>query len=292
MRSNNYHYNKNNQKRTDNFYNKRTTTNNNINYTKAQEENRKLKMELNQKKNILKDYNARIEILKEELHQLQKQKTNQNRINNNNNTNNNRINNNNNAFRNRGKSNTNNRISINNNFGYYDPFDDIINNGLANFIFEDVIPNRNVQRINPNFNPGDYEDYYQNNNINNLLPDTHMNNFGNYNDESKVEQDIIDQLYPDPDKMTYEQLLELEENVGNVSKGLTKKQIKKIPKVVYNRTKFKNDDNKCVVCQYEFKNGEEVTKLTCGHLFHSECVDTWLSKNKVCPMCHKEIIIK
>jgi len=92
--------------------------------------------------------------------------------------------------------------------------------------------------------------------------------------------------------MTYEQLLELEENVGSVSKGLTKKQIKKIPKVIYNRNKFSNNDNKCVVCQYEFKNGEEVTKLSCGHLFHSECVDTWLSKNKVCPMCHKEIIIK
>ena len=91
-------------------------------------------MELNQKNNILKDYYVCIEILKEELHQLQKQKTNQNRINNN--TNNNRINNNNNAIRNRGKSNTNNRISFNNNFGYYDPFDDIINNGLANFIFK------------------------------------------------------------------------------------------------------------------------------------------------------------
>ena len=289
---NNYHYNKNNQKRTDNFYNKRTTTNNNINYTKAQEENRKLKMELNQKNNILKDYNARIEILKEELHQLQNQKNPQKRNNDNNNAN--TFGNNNKTVRNRGKSNTNNvnnRMSFNRDFNYYDPFDDIVNNGLANFIFEDVIP-RNIQRINPNFNPGDYEDYYQNNNINGLLRDTHTNNYDNYNDESKVEQDIIDQLYPDPDKMTYEQLLELEENVGNVSKGLTKKQIKKIPKVLYNRNKFKNDDNKCVVCQYEFKNGEEVTKLSCGHLFHSECVDTWLSKNKVCPMCHKEIIIK
>ena len=158
-------------------------------------------------------------------------------------------------------------------------------------LFDDVMPNRNIQRINPNFNPGDYEDYYQDKNINNLI-NTHSNNFGNYNEESKIEQDIIDQLYPDPDKMTYEQLLELEENVGSVSKGLTKAQIKKIPKIIYYSYKFKNDDNKCVVCQYEFKNGEEVTQLNCGHLFHSDCVDTWLSKNKVCPMCHKEITIK
>ena len=178
-----------------------------------------------------------------------------------------------------------------------DPFEDIFNSGLGHLLFDELIPYRNVQRINPNFNPGDYEDYYQDNNINHIIGGIRTNRFNNadnYNngEESRIEQDIIDQLYPDPDKMTYEQLLELEENVGSVSKGLTKKQIKKIPKVIYNRYKFSNDDNKCVVCQYEFKNGEEVTKLSCGHLFHSECVDTWLSKNKVCPMCHKEIIIK
>ena len=282
---NNFHYNRNNQKRTENIFNKNTGTKNNINnsnYNKAKQENNRLKIELNQKNNILKDYNARIEILKEELRQLQKQKNSKNR-------NNKQLNTiaNNNGIRTRGISNNiNNRV----NYNYYDPFDNIINNNLANMLFDDVIPNSNIQRINPNFNPGDYEDYYQDNNINNLI-NTHSNNFGNYNEESKIEQDIIDQLYPDPDKMTYEQLLELEENVGNVSKGLTKKQIKKIPKIIYYSYKFKNDDNKCVVCQYEFKNGEEVTKLNCGHLFHSDCVYTWLSKNKVCPMCHKEIIV-
>ena len=50
-------------------------------------------------------------------------------------------------------------------------------------------------------------------------------------DDLNAEQDIIDQLYPGPDKMTYEQLLDLEENVGSVSKCLTKKQIKKILKL-------------------------------------------------------------
>ena len=98
------------------------------------------------------------------------------------------------------------------------------------------MPNRNIQRINPNFNPGDYEDYYEGNNINSLITGPRNNNYiNNFNDESKIEQDIIDQLYPDPDKMTYEQLLELEENVGSVSKGLTKNQIKKIPKIMYNK---------------------------------------------------------
>ena len=292
MRSN-YHFNQGNLKKPSYYNNKKSSTrnnynNNDFNYNKALEENKKLKMELHQKTNVLNDYNSRIEMLKEELNRL---KNPQNRKIAKSNTIQANYNN-----RNRGKSNTNIRIPSNN-FNYYDPFDDIINSGLSNFIFEDILPNRNIQRINPNFNPGDYEDYYENNNVNHLIRGANINNFNNFGmlnnnvDDSTAEQDIIDQLYPDPDKMTYEQLLELEEKVGSVSKGLSKKQIKKIPKIIYNKNKFKGDDNKCVVCQYEFKNGENVTKLSCGHLFHSECVDTWLSKNKVCPMCHKEIII-
>ena len=246
-------------------------------------------MELHQKTNILNDYNSRIEMLREELHQLKNQKNRNNAKSNTIQINNYNYNN---SIRNRGKSNTNIRVPSHN-INNFDPFDEIFNSGLSDLLFNDIIPNRNIQRINPNFNPGDYEDYYENNNVNHLIGGT--NNFGKYNnnmDDSKVvEQEIIDQLYPDPDKMTYEQLLDLEEKVGSVSKGLSKKQIKRIPKVIYNKSKFRNDDNKCVVCQYDFKNGENVTKLSCGHLFHSDCVDTWLSNNKVCPMCHKEIII-
>jgi len=37
-----------------------------------------------------------------------------------------------------------------------------------------------------------------------------------------VEQQIMDEICPNPDKMSYEQLLQLEEEVGSVNKGLTK----------------------------------------------------------------------
>ena len=257
----NFHYNNEN-----NFKNKNYTNENKI--KQAQEENKKLKMELNQKNNVLKDYNSRIKSLQEELHQLQRQKN--NNIKNNDNFQNNYFDFPNNQFFN------DNQINS--------PFR---NGNILNFFFEDIIPRRNINRINPNFNPGDYEDYYEDRNINN--PNIHLIN--NDNDNSKLEQDIIEQLYPDPDKMTYEQLLELEEKVGNVSKGLNKKQINKIPRFIYNKIRYKNIENKCVVCQYEYKNGENLTKLPCGHIFHTDCVDTWLSGNKICPMCHKEIIL-
>ena len=43
---------------------------------------------------------------------------------------------------------------------------------------------------------------------------------------------------------------------------------------------------------YEYKEKERVKKLRCGHLFHANCVDTWLKDNKVCPICKKEAIYR
>ncbi len=46
-------------------------------------------------------------------------------------------------------------------------------------------------------------------------------------EESK--QEMQDPTQPNPDNMTYEQLLELEENNGRVSKGLSKELIASLP---------------------------------------------------------------
>lgn len=93
--------------------------------------------------------------------------------------------------------------------------------------------------------------------------------------------------YPNPDNMTYEELLELEERMGNVSKGLTEEKIKSLPQEWFKKGKYLED--KCVVCQYEFKDGDKVKVLPCKHCFHPECIDEWLKNQKVCPFCKKEV---
>uniref|UniRef100_H3HCS9 RING-type domain-containing protein n=1 Tax=Phytophthora ramorum TaxID=164328 RepID=H3HCS9_PHYRM len=35
----------------------------------------------------------------------------------------------------------------------------------------------------------------------------------------------------------------------------------------------------------DFEAGEEIKSLPCFHSYHSDCVDSWLSLNKVCPVC-------
>ena len=51
----------------------------------------------------------------------------------------------------------------------------------------------------------------------------------------------------------------------------------------------KNKEDKCIICQFDFNNNEYLRKLPCAHLYHKECVDEWLAKDKNCPTCKYEI---
>ena len=51
-------------------------------------------------------------------------------------------------------------------------------------------------------------------------------------------------------------------------------------------------DAGCVICQANsLEVGEEVVKLECGHHYHEECIQPWLSRmSNTCPVCRKEIL--
>ena len=63
---------------------------------------------------------------------------------------------------------------------------------------------------------------------------------------------------------------------------------------VNNNHKIKNNDcynvnkyhiNNCVICFENFKVNEKIIKLNCFHIFHKECIENWLNKNNICPVC-------
>jgi len=53
----------------------------------------------------------------------------------------------------------------------------------------------------------------------------------------------------------------------------------------YNGTKV--DRELCAVCLDNFKIGKSVTKLKCGHVFCTECIEKWLASSITCPCCRK-----
>jgi hypothetical protein len=48
-------------------------------------------------------------------------------------------------------------------------------------------------------------------------------------------------------------------------------------------------ETSCAVCLCDFQRGDELRQLPCGHTYHVECVDRWLCKSKVCPLCMHDI---
>lgn len=43
------------------------------------------------------------------------------------------------------------------------------------------------------------------------------------------------------------------------------------------------------ICQIDFGTDQQIKQLSCGHLFHSDCVAHWLSITLICPVCHQNI---
>ncbi|MBA0810729.1 hypothetical protein Gohar_002689 [Gossypium harknessii] len=99
----------------------------------------------------------------------------------------------------------------------------------------------------------------------------------------------------DIDNMSYEELLALEERMGNVSTGLSEEALSKcLKKSIYDTesSEFANvsyegekDDVKCSICQEEYVNGDEVGRLQCEHRYHVACVQQWLRVKNWCPIC-------
>lgn len=45
----------------------------------------------------------------------------------------------------------------------------------------------------------------------------------------------------------------------------------------------------CTVCNHDFKIEEEVVRLPCSHVYHDDCITSWLVKRCTCPMCRWEL---
>jgi hypothetical protein len=43
--------------------------------------------------------------------------------------------------------------------------------------------------------------------------------------------------------------------------------------------------DQCSICLQDYKRGDALRKLQCGHHFHVVCVDQWLAHSGQCPVC-------
>ena len=120
--------------------------------------------------------------------------------------------------------------------------------------------NNNINSNNNNNNSNNNNNTSSNNNINEML--LNSNRFNNY--------DSIQNFRFRPRK---------KERIKDIKDKLTKtKFIKSLNK----------DNDCCIICLQEFKNNQQIYKLSCSHIFHIRCLNKEIKYRKKCPMCRKK----
>ena len=86
--------------------------------------------------------------------------------------------------------------------------------------------------------------------------------------------------------MTEMSLMAFEELEVQFRKGLSDEEINEIPSISVTKQNVQEKSN-CTVCCVDYNEGEVVNRLPCNHLFHKQCIATWLKANNSCPNCRK-----
>ncbi|XP_024011209.1 E3 ubiquitin-protein ligase RING1-like [Eutrema salsugineum] len=60
-------------------------------------------------------------------------------------------------------------------------------------------------------------------------------------------------------------------------------------KIILTKRKTSSMSNHCTICLEEFKEGQEVGTLPCGHEFDNKCIEKWLKVGHTCPLCRYEL---
>ena len=77
---------------------------------------------------------------------------------------------------------------------------------------------------------------------------------------------------------------------NNISSNELERIMEYLPSSVL-REKKEGENTECVICLEVFDVGDSITTLPCVHLFHTDCIKSWLKSNNHCPICKFEITL-
>ena len=69
---------------------------------------------------------------------------------------------------------------------------------------------------------------------------------------------------------------------------LSREMMETIPVMTLTEVQAK-ELQKCSICLLDYQGGSKVRQVPCGghHVFHDQCLFTWLESKRTCPMCRK-----
>ncbi|KAJ8615768.1 hypothetical protein MRB53_035140 [Persea americana] len=93
-----------------------------------------------------------------------------------------------------------------------------------------------------------------------------------------------------------QELLALEERIGNVNTGLSERTIINCLRTrthtsftassAHDKSSEMDQNSICVVCQAEYDENDKIGILGCGHDYHVDCIKRWLLLKNACPISH------
>lgn len=119
-------------------------------------------------------------------------------------------------------------------------------------------------------------------------------------DRAEIEEDIPELIsdYSDDDGYvyeTYELLSRICEIIGDHVVRMSKEEVNEYAPIVSFDAICDNQIHKCPVCLETFdRDRDSNTRYrrvnACQHVFCAECLETWLSRKRTCPLCRSHVV--
>jgi hypothetical protein len=161
----------------------------------------------------------------------------------------------------------------------------ITSNNLSDIIniFDNIIQRNNIRND---------ENSYQENYIrNNLLNSRFLTNFEYVSlpifQNLPNEYDDLPNLMEDNNIFNFMNIDRIYEDIKVI---LTEEQFNNQKHYIFKELNCCNDLKECLICIQEFNDDDEVTKITCNHIFHKNCIKNWVcEESNKCPICRIEV---
>ena len=125
-------------------------------------------------------------------------------------------------------------------------------------------------------NHGFKQNMEENNNNNSILD----NREGNINNN----RHLINFSIQDYDINSFEY-----SNYNNVDNSINNSNSNLNSRILENVDKLAPEKKRCTICLEDFIKFDKIINLSCLHMFHSDCIKTWMEKDKHCPICKNNI---
>ena len=140
----------------------------------------------------------------------------------------------------------------------------------------------------------------RNNNYNRL--DIYRNNF-NIDRPNHLNRHLIHRRHRNRirDNEDIDELLRIfeaeDEEINDRRNNLLKEEVKEIMRYfpvseVKEIKKENGNDLQCMICLYEINIGETECTLPCLHIFHQDCLEKWIERKRLCPVCKYDISLE